>query len=241
LAIRISRDHYPEAIVIDSFWHDIGTLVEARSLLRHPFYQAWTAGTLTRADLACYARQYYAQEARFPRYISAVHSNCPDLRVRQNLVENLIHEESGPDNHPELWLAFAAAVGASRESVQDAVPNPGTRHCLETFERLARGDWRSGLAALYAYEVQQPAVARTKIEGLKSHYGLDTPQALGFFEVHEQMDAWHSASEQAILDEALEADPAIAGDLTQAVSDACDALNALLDGVCEECGIAGAA
>lgn len=227
--------------MIESFWQEIEGILETQSLLKHPFYQAWTEGALTRGDLACYARQYYSQEARFPRYISAVHSNCPELEVRQTLVENLTHEEAGPDNHPELWLAFAEAVGASRESVQNAEPNDGTRRCVETFDRLSRGDWRSGLAALYAYEAQQPAVAKTKIEGLKTRYGLDNKAALGFFEVHESVDVWHSASEKAILTEAIRKDPAIATAIRQSVADACAALNALLDGVCAERGIACAA
>lgn len=223
--------------MIESFWREIENLLEEKSLLKHPFYLAWSAGTLTREDLAHYAQQYYWQEARFPRYISAVHSNCPELDVRQTLVENLAHEESGPQNHPELWLAFADAVGASRESVHNAELNAGTRQCIAAFDRLSRGDWRSGLAALYAYEAQQPAVAETKIAGLKSNYGLDTRAALGFFEVHQTMDAWHAESEKTILSEAVRKDPAVAPNIRTAISDACDALNALLDGVCEKRGI----
>jgi pyrroloquinoline-quinone synthase len=224
--------------VIDTFWREIDEIIEAKSLLKHPFYQAWTMGSLTREDLAYYAQQYYQQEARFPRYISAVHSNCPESNVRQMLIENLTHEESGPENHPELWLAFAGAVGASRESVQNAAMNAGTKGCVETFTRLSRADWRSGLAALYAYEAQQPAVAKTKIDGLKKNYGLDSKAALGFFQVHETMDAWHSESEKTALTGELRKDPSIAAEIKQSVSQACDALNALLDGVCEARGIA---
>ena len=224
--------------MIDSFWREIEAVIEEKSLLKHPFYQAWTMGTLTRGDLAYYAQQYYSQEARFPRYISAVHSNCPEFKTRQMLIENLTHEESGPENHPELWLAFAGAVGASRESVQNAEMNVGTRECVDTFTRLSRSDWRSGLAALYAYEAQQPAVAKTKIEGLKSKYNLDSKAALGFFQVHETMDAWHSESEKNVLTEELRKDPSVAAEIKKSVSEACDALNTLLDGVCEARGIA---
>ena len=222
-------------------WREIEAILEAKSLLKHPFYQAWTKGELTRADLAEYAEQYYQQESRFPRYVSAVHSNCPELNVRQMLTENLTHEESGPDNHPELWLRFAGAVGASRDEVKSAAMNAGTKRCVETFERLSRGDWRTGLAALYAYEAQQPAVAKTKIEGLVSKYGLDGKDALGFFQVHQTMDAWHSESERKILADEIRSNPELAEDVKAAVSEACDALNALLDGVCETRGIACAA
>jgi pyrroloquinoline-quinone synthase len=223
---------------VKNFWTEVEAILESKSLLKHPFYQAWTMGTLTREDLAYYAQEYYQQEARFPRYVSAVHSNCPELKTRQMLLENLTHEESGPENHPELWLRFAGAVGADRGSVQNAQMNDGTKRCVETFDRLSRGDWRTGLAALYAYEAQQPAVAKTKIEGLKSKYGLGSKDALGFFQVHEFVDAWHSESEKKILMDEIRKDAELGEDVKASVSEACDALNALLDGVCEARGIA---
>ena len=42
--------------------------IESRSLLTHPFYQAWQAGILSQDDLRAYARQYYFFEANFPRF-----------------------------------------------------------------------------------------------------------------------------------------------------------------------------
>ena len=221
-----------------NFWSEVEAILESKSLLKHPFYQAWTMGSLTREDLAYYAEQYFKQESNFPRYVSAVHSNCPELKTRQMLLENLTHEESGPENHPELWLRFAGAVGADRGTVQNAQMNAGTKRCVETFDRLSRGDWRTGLAALYAYEAQQPAVAKTKIEGLKSKYGLDSKDALGFFQTHETLDAWHSESEKTILTDEIRKDAKLGEEVKASVSEACDALNALLDGVCEARGIA---
>jgi len=109
---------------------------------------------------------------------------------------------------------------------------------VETFDRLSRGSWQTGLAALYAYEAQQPAVAKTKIEGLKSKYGLDSKDAVGFFQVHESVDAWHSESEKTILADEIRKDAKLGEDVKASVSEACDALNALLDGVCEARGIA---
>jgi pyrroloquinoline-quinone synthase len=223
---------------VNNFWSEVEAILESKSLLKHPFYQAWTMGSLTREDLGYYARQYYQQESNFPRYVSAVHSNCPELKTRQMLLENLTHEESGPENHPELWLRFAGAVGAERGSVLGAEMNAGTKRCVQTFSRLSRGNWQSGLAALYAYEAQQPAVAKTKIEGLKSKYALDSKDALGFFQVHESVDAWHSESEKTILQDEIRRDPKLGEEVKASVSEACDALNALLDGVCEARGIA---
>jgi pyrroloquinoline-quinone synthase len=49
-----------------------------------------------------------------------------------------------------------------------------------------------GLAALYAYESQIPAVATAKIDGLRCFYGLTNERDLAFFTVHEKADVWHA-------------------------------------------------
>src|SRR3984957_4870146 len=123
------------------------------SLLKHPFYQAWTAGTLSADRLRNYAVQYYQHVAAFPRYLSALHSRCDDLETRQLLLENLIDEERGADNHPELWLRFANALGLQRDDVLGASPLPATNALIETFMHLGRDrPPAAGLAALYVYE-----------------------------------------------------------------------------------------
>src|SRR2546429_78290 len=135
----------------DAWWREIEEILEQTSLLKHPFYQAWTMGTLSKKDLAVYAEQYYQQESKFPRYVSAVHSNCPELKVRQELLQNLNHEEAGPENHPELWLRFAESVGASRASVIAAQMLPQTKVCVDAFTELTKDEeFAVGLAALYA-------------------------------------------------------------------------------------------
>ena len=82
------------------------------SMLKHPFYVAWTEGKLSKAVLAEYAKQYYAHVRAFPTYVSGVHSRCDDISVRQQLLENLIEEERGEENHPELVAAFCRRPGS---------------------------------------------------------------------------------------------------------------------------------
>src|SRR5208282_836309 len=84
----------------------LDSMIAERSLLKHPFYQAWTAGTLTRERLQNYAVEYYPHVAAFPRYLSAIHSRCADIATRQALLENLIEEERGAENHPGVVAAL---------------------------------------------------------------------------------------------------------------------------------------
>ena len=138
------------------------------SMLKHPFYVAWTEGKLSREVLGEYAKQYYAHVRAFPTYVSGVHSHCDDLPIRQQLLENLIEEERGDENHPELWLRFAEGLGVAREDVRAAELLPSTKESVERLQSLTQSeDYRDGLAALLAYESQIPEVAQTKREGLK--------------------------------------------------------------------------
>lgn len=178
----------------------LNAMVEERSLLKHPFYQAWSAGGLTLERLRNYAAQYYRHVEAFPRYLSALHSRCEDLETRQALLDNLIDEERGPENHPELWLRFANGLGVSRESVLAAAPSASTGALVETFDRLARqNSIGAGLAALYVYEAQIPPVAATKIDGLRRFYAISDERSLGFFSIHQRTDFFHAQTIARLL------------------------------------------
>ena len=205
--------------------------IASRHMLDHPFYQRWTCGTLTRPELQEYARQYYHYALAFPTFVSAVHANCDDLGVRQMLLENLIEEERGAENHPELWLRFCVALGLDRDDVRGGAPNDATRALIGTMRALARqGALHEGLAALYAYESQIPAVAKAKIDGLGKWYGIDAPRDVAFFSVHMEADVNHSATSKALLEQ-LCGDAHTRAEAEGAVGRTVDALYAFLDSV----------
>lgn len=182
------------------FQKNLDEAIARHAMLSHPFYQTWNEGKLDVATLREYAKQYYAHVRAFPTYVSAVHSRCDDLQVRQLLLENLIEEERGPDNHPELWLRFAEGLGLSRDEVRNAELLPSTQASVKSFKSLtSQPDYRLGLAALYAYESQIPEVAQTKRAGLQSFYGVADERAVSFFTVHESVDQVHRHSELKVL------------------------------------------
>ena len=127
------------------------------------------------------------------------------------LTENLAEEEGiepGKQDHPSLWLMFAQGLGENELAVRGAPLNPETEALIETFRRLSRRSYASGLGALYAYESQFPAVAKAKIEGLVENYGIRDEETLRFFRVHETADVEHSAVCRALLDRLPEAEKA---------------------------------
>ncbi len=210
---------------------EIENKIAARHLLTHPFYQTWQAGELSQAALADYAAQYFHHVAAFPRYLSALHSHTENAQTRREILQNLCDEEAGDPNHPELWLQFAEGVGASRSDVLASQAQPETAALVETFDAICRtGTVAEGLAALYAYESQIPAVAETKIDGLVQFYGITSDDALAYFRVHKDADIEHSATERRLLETHLT--DADAGDAPAAASRALAALWNLLSGVC---------
>jgi pyrroloquinoline-quinone synthase len=181
----------------------IDSKVAERAMLSHPFYQAWTEGRLPLDTLRAYARQYFHHVEAFPRAVSAVHSACDERDGRRMLAENLAEEEgieAGKQDHASLWLMFACGLGESEASVREQRLNPETEGLIDTFRKLSRRSYASGLGALYAYESQFPAVAAAKIEGLVDRYGVDDEETLRFFRVHESADVEHSTVCRALLD-----------------------------------------
>ncbi|GEM_PF-112953 len=209
----------------------LDAMVQERSLLKHPFYQSWSAGSLSLERLRNYAAQYYRHVEAFPRYLSALHSRCEDLQSRQALLENLIDEERGAENHPELWLRFAEGLGASRAEVLASTPSQSTRALVQTFEHLARETCLSaGLGALYVYEAQIPPVATTKIEGLRQFYGLGDERSLRFFTLHQETDVFHAQTTARLLERHADSTERAASAL-EGADLALNALWTMLDGM----------
>ncbi len=211
--------------------------IAEKHLLKHPFYLAWTRGELSREALADYARQYYHHVAAFPTYLSAVHANCDNQTTRKQLLSNLVDEEAGSPNHPELWLKFAEGLGVSDVAVRSTEKTPETKNLIDTFRSVCGdGSIAEGLAALYAYESQIPAISESKIEGLKKYYGSNNPEHYRYFTVHIVADREHSAAERSMLGAYV--DNHSFEPLRASVNRVLDALWEMLSGVCRRHAIA---
>jgi pyrroloquinoline-quinone synthase len=212
--------------------------IAEKHLLKHPFYLAWARGELTKEALTDYAKQYYHHVAAFPTYLSAVHSKCDDQPIRKQILSNLIDEEAGSPNHPELWKQFADALGANDIDLAKTDKQPETKNLIETFRSVCSNESTTeGLAALYAYESQIPAICESKIDGLKKHYGFTDPKGYEYFSVHIDADKEHSAAEREMLSAKI--DNRNIDNVRASVNRVLDALWELLSGVCRRHAIAG--
>jgi pyrroloquinoline-quinone synthase len=211
------------------------SLVDQKHLLKHPFYIAWTEGKLNREQLRHYAVQYFQNVLAFPTYVSAVHFNTPALNgtiaLRQEILENLIEEERGDQNHPALWRQFALSLGATVTELVETTPLPTTASLVSSFRQLClNSPFYAGLAALYVYESQIPAIAAVKIDGLKQFYGMTNPDDYRFFSVHQAADEWHSETELNIIQQYADT-PAKQAEVLEVATQAATVLWQFLDGV----------
>ena len=208
--------------------------IAAKNLLKHPFYLAWARGELSKEALTDYAKQYYHHVAAFPTYLSAVHAKCDDQPTRKQILQNLIDEEAGSPNHPELWKLFANSLGVND---LDVAKEPETKNLIETFRSVCGNESTAdGLAALYAYESQIPAICESKIDGLKKFYGFNDPKGYEYFSVHIEADKQHSAAEREML--SVKIDNKNAESVRTSVNRVLDALWEMLSGVCRRHAIA---
>jgi len=185
------------------FLKEVDDRIDKQHLLKHSFYKAWNAGELDKHVIQEYAAQYFKHVSAFPRYLSSIHSNCEDISVRQEILDNLIDEERGNENHPELWMRFAEGMGKDRDSVKNTTAIDETEVLVNTFMKLSRDErYHIGFAALYCYESMVPEVAENKIDGLKKFYGVEKgEETLKFFEVHQHADKWHREVVKKLLGE----------------------------------------
>lgn len=211
---------------------ELDNIIAEWHLLKHKFYQAWSQGTLDKDILKHYASQYYHQVKSFPRFISRVHTGCPEIDARKVLLENLVDEEIHGTDHPTLWMNFAEGLGATREAVLNDNPLEETHAMVEKFYELANRDWRDGLCALYAYESQVPDVSASKIAGLKEFYGINDDKTLEFFTAHQQYDVGHSNQVATLIEKYVEPEFA-----KKATREAAQSLWGFLDGMCRVSGI----
>jgi pyrroloquinoline-quinone synthase len=220
-----------ENIMEKNFIDKIDNLIEKHHLLNHSFYKAWNAGELPKETIREYAAQYFQHVSLFPRYLSAIHSNCDDIKTRQLLLENLNEEEQGKENHPELWMRFAEGMGNNRKNVNEIAPIKETEELVKIFKKLSKSEkYHIGLAALYCYESMQPEISETKKDGLQKFYDINDEDTLKFFTVHMHADKWHRKVVRNIIKKVADS-KSKQNEITASVESALGALNNFLTGM----------
>jgi pyrroloquinoline-quinone synthase len=201
-----------------SLWDRIEESRARHNVLEHPFYVRWSAGELSREELARYSGQYrHATEALARLCGQAAEAAPPEHRA-----EIEVHA-TDEEAHVGLWDDFVEAAGGEI----GAEPTPETADCVTAW--TTPDGYLAQLARMYAIESGQPEIARVKREGLASFYGIDGGAGSEYFRIHEDSDHAHAEESRRLIEEAMT--PKDEDALVAAAESAFEANWRLLDGV----------
>jgi pyrroloquinoline-quinone synthase len=207
-----------EVSVSRSVWERIEESRTRHNVLEHPFYVRWSAGELSREELARYAGQYRHAAEALARLCRETAEAAPE-RHRDEIAAHAAEEES----HVALWDGFVEAAGGEI----GAEPTPETTECVSTW--TSSDGYLGRLARMYAIESGQPEIAQVKRDGLARFYGIDGGTGSEYFRVHEEADHAHADESRRLIEEAMSAEDADA--VVAAAESAFRANWRLLDGV----------
>ena len=173
---------------------EIDRIIEERSLLKHPFYQSWSDGKLTREALAGYSKEYYQLVKAVPIFMTQLIENAP--QYMQNELDFNQQEEF---SHIALWQRFAGGLGVSSEELNNYQGLYKTNHAIAGLHSLMTS-FENGATAMYALEKEIPKISQTKLEGLSEFYDLTDENVTEYFKQHLEADLRHAASWQRCID-----------------------------------------
>src|SRR3712207_1526704 len=168
--------------------------IEKHSLLKHSFYRMWSEGTLTIDHLQGYSKEYFQLVKIVPKFVE----NIAELTHDSNNIINANAREEG--EHVDLWIRFANALGISRSDIINYSGSEKTSGAVDKLMGLSSLTFEEAVAAMYAYEMELPKISRSKIDGLKKFYGMDSEDATKYFEIHEEADVRHAQVWRDILE-----------------------------------------
>ena len=200
--------------------------IERRSLLKHRFYQMWSQGQLNIDHLQGYAKEYFQLVKAVPSMVDSV----ADAALFANQSKRPVIQQNAAEEREHVlpWIEFANSLGIPSPQLKSYEPCAKTQAAVEALQNLSRMSFEESVATMYAYEAELPKISRSKIDGLKKFYGLDTKDALNYFEIHEEADVRHAQIWREILSLVPEERQAAALD---AATKSLEAQNLLLDSV----------
>tara|TARA_B100001167_G_scaffold37094_1_gene20854 strand:+ start:110 stop:745 length:636 start_codon:yes stop_codon:yes gene_type:complete len=203
---------------------EIDRIIEERSLLKHPFYQSWSDGKLTREALAGYSKEYYQLVKAVPIFMTQLIESAP--QYMQNELDFNQQEEF---SHINLWQKFAAELGISYEELNNYDGLYTTNHAISGMHCIMTS-FSSGSAAMYALEKEIPKISQIKLEGLAEFYGLTNENVTRYFKEHVEADIRHTKSWRSIIEGLTGNDQ----EIISAVEGSVTCQNLLLDSCYEE-------
>ena len=177
---------------------EIDRIIDERSLLNHPFYQAWSDGKLSREALVGYSKEYYQLVKAVPIFMTQLIHSAPE-----SFCDELDFNQQEEFSHIRLWERFASGLDVSRKELIGYEGLYKTNHAIVGLHSIM-SSFLSGSAVMYALEKEIPKISEIKLQGLAEFYGLTSEDVTKYFKEHMEADVRHTALWQKIIEQASE-------------------------------------
>jgi pyrroloquinoline-quinone synthase len=155
----------------------------------------WSEGKLTINHLQGYSKEYFQLVKVVPKFVENIFNAIADPSLKRAVGQNLKEESE----HIEPWIMFSTAMGVQRNDLTSYKGENETNMAVSTLSQLTERSLEEAVAAMYAYEKELPKISRSKIDGLKKFYGMQSNEATKYLEIHEEVDVRHSEVWKNIL------------------------------------------
>jgi pyrroloquinoline-quinone synthase len=155
----------------------------------------WSEGKLTINHLQGYSKEYFQLVKVVPKFVENIFNVITDPSLKRAVGQNLKEESE----HIEPWIMFSTAMGIQRNDLASYKGENETNMAVSTLSQLTERSLEEAVAAMYAYEKELPKISRSKIDGLKKFYGVQSNEATKYLEIHEEVDLRHSEVWKNIL------------------------------------------
>ncbi len=163
-------------------------------------FDEWLDTRFSREGAAVFAREHCVFARYFPRWFGAIISNCPEMDVRQYMIDNMYVEEvkdpAISTGHYESMVNFGVALGLKRQFLNEYEGTIYTRVSLAYWERAARTlPWLEAFAAVAGLEgargplVKKMGRTRPMNREVWARLGLKGKKAMEHWEAADEADA----------------------------------------------------
>jgi pyrroloquinoline-quinone synthase len=171
--------------------------IERYSLLKHDFYRLWQEGKLTSDHLAGYSKEYFQLVKAVPLLVeNALRTN--KVKKYEKSIQTILQDER---EHIEPWIKFSSSLQVDRTELMDCVGEDLTKQSVDNMIKLSESSFEEAVAVLYAFEKQLPKISETKLDGLAKFYGITDGDSSEYFNIHKDIDIYHSKIWENIIKE----------------------------------------
>jgi pyrroloquinoline-quinone synthase len=171
--------------------------IERYSLLKHDFYRLWQEGKLTSDHLAGYSKEYFQLVKAVPLLVeNALRTN--KVKKYEKSIQTILQDER---EHIEPWIKFSSSLQVDKNELMDFVGEDLTKQSVDNMIKLSESSFEEAVAVLYAFEKQLPKISETKLDGLAKFYGITDGDSSEYFNIHKDIDIYHSKIWENIIKE----------------------------------------